>query len=303
MWSFIVRRVLETIPVFFGVIVITFGLMQVIPGSAVEAQLGQRATPEARAILEKQLGLDRPWYRQLAGYLVLDFGQSLRLREPARDVVLRRFGNTMILAVAAMVVAVVLGIAVGILSSVFRGTWIDHLSMFLALLGISTPVFWFGMVLIVLAGSVGWTYITMDETYNPLFLILPAITLGTRSVAYIARMTRSAMLEVLQADFLRTARAKGLSPWAVVGRHALSNALIPVVTIIGLDFASYLTGAVLTETIFNYPGIGRELVNAINNRDTNVILCGVVLVTFTFVLVNLLVDILYGVIDPRIRRA
>jgi ABC-type dipeptide/oligopeptide/nickel transport system permease component len=303
MWVFAVRRMLETIPVLIGVILLTFALMQVIPGSAVDARLGQRATAEARANMMRQLGLDRPWYQQLAGYLVLDFGQSMRRDQPARDIVLNRFGNTMLLAVTAMAFAIVFGVSMGILCAVMRNTWVDHALMFLALMGISMPVFWFGMVLLVMASSLGWRYLTDDGTGNLLFLILPAVTLGTRSVAYIARMTRSAMLEVLSMDFLRTARAKGLAPWQVVWRHALTNALIPVITIIGLDFAAYLTGAVLTESVFNYPGIGRELVEAIRDRDTNVILCGVVVVTFTFVLVNLLVDILYGVVDPRIRRS
>jgi ABC-type dipeptide/oligopeptide/nickel transport system permease component len=301
MWSYSIQRILQTIPVIIGIILITFFLMRMIPGTAVDVRLGQRESAAARAAIERELGLDRPVWRQLAGYFILDFGKSSNSGEPARDLILNRFANTLKLTIGAMVFAVILGVGVGILAAVCRATWVDYVAMIFALLGISTPVFWFGILLILLAVEVGWKHIIDDGTGAVKFLILPAITLGTRSVAYIARMTRSAMLEVLQADYLRTARAKGLSNAKVIMKHALSNALIPVITIIGLDFASYLTGAVLTETIFNYPGIGRELVDSIKNRDTNVILCGVVVVTVTFVIVNLLVDLLYGLIDPRIR--
>jgi ABC-type dipeptide/oligopeptide/nickel transport system permease component len=205
------------------------------------------------------------------------------------------------LAVAAMLLAVTLGMGAGIVAAVYHGGWIDRAAMLLAFVGISTPVFWLGMILIAAAARAGWPYLTDDGSGRLVFLVLPAITLGASSLAVITRMTRASMLEVLDADYLRTARAKGLSPRRVVLRHALRNALIPVVTVVGLDFASYLTGAVLTESVFNYPGLGRTLIDSITDRNLPVVLCGVTLITFTFIAVNLAVDLLYAWIDPRIR--
>lgn len=303
MFTYFLQRLGQTVPVLLAVLLLTFGLMQLAPGSIVEASLDQRATEQARAALRERLGLDRPAWRQLAGYLVLDFGMSQRQDVPARTLVLQRFGNTMKLAVAAMVLAVGVGVGVGILAAVTRGSWIDRLAMVAALVGISTPVFWLGMILLAAAARLGWPWLTDDGSGHLAFLLLPAVTLGASSVAVITRMTRAALLEVLDADYLRTARAKGLGPARVVLRHALRNALIPVVTVVGLDFASYLTGAVLTESVFNYPGLGRTLIEAITDRNLPVVLCGVTLITLTFILVNLAVDLLYAAIDPRIRFA
>jgi peptide/nickel transport system permease protein len=240
-------------------------------------------------------------WRQILGAATLDFGMSTRHPRPARAIALERFWNTMKLALAAMLAAAVLGVAFGSLAAVWRGSWTDRLIMILTLIGVSTPVFWLGMVLLAGASKAGWPWLTGSSAAP--YLILPAVALAANSLAYITRMTRASMLEVLGLDFLRTARAKGLSEMRVTFRHGLGNAIIPIITVVGLDFASYLTGAVLTESVFNYPGLGRALVEAIRDRDLPVILSGVTLATFAFILVNLLVDLLYGFADPRIREA
>jgi peptide/nickel transport system permease protein len=301
MLPYALRRLLETIPALLAAILLTFFLMRLAPGAAAEAQLDQRASAETKAALEKRLGLDRPWWKQLASYAMLDFGPSLRHPRPAREIVLQRFGNTLKLALAAMVLAVSVGLAVGILSAVWRGTRTDRILMIVTLAGVSIPVFWLGMILLAGASKAGWPWLT-GSSRAP-YLILPATALAANSLAYIARMTRASMLEVLDQDYLRTARAKGLSESRVTLRHGLRNALIPIITVVGLDFASYLTGAVLTESVFDYPGLGRAMVDAIRDRDQPVILCGVALATFAFVMASAAVDILCALADPRIRLA
>jgi ABC-type dipeptide/oligopeptide/nickel transport system permease component len=213
--------------------------------------------------------------------------------------IMERFPATMLLATGAMFVSILLGISVGVISAIKPHSWLDRTTMGIALLGVSAPVFWVGLLMVIGARAVGWPYLT---GYGCLpYLILPAITLGTRSAAFLARVTRANMLEVLSQDYVRTAKAKGLSNFIVVVKHALKNTLIPVITIIGVDFGSYLSGAVLTESIFNWPGIGRLALNAILKRDFPVIQGAVLVTALIFVTANFIVDILYGVIDPRIR--
>lgn len=303
MFTYAAKRILHAIPVLLGVVTITFVLMRVIPGDPVDSFVGQRVSAEQRQLIREQWHLEDPAWKQYIYYLkgipTFDFGDSFLKNEPVRDELFRAFGHTAKLATAAMALAVVLGISIGLLSSVFKGTWIDRGAMLLALMGISTPVFWFGMILILIAASLNWPYLSGDGgSWH--YLLLPSLTLGFRSVAYLARMTRSSVLEVMSKDFLMTARMKGVSEWNLIMKHVLKNALIPVVTIIGLDFASYLSGAVLTETVFSYPGIGTTILKAINHRDIPIIMGSVVFITFLFVFMNLIVDVLYGWLDPRI---
>lgn len=303
MLVFISKSILQAIPVLFGVVTLTFILMRVIPGDPVDSFVGQRVTEEQRRIIRAQWHMDQPaivqFWHYLKGIPVFNFGDSFMLNRPVRDELFRAFRQTAKLATAAMAFAIVLGVSIGLVTSVFKGSWFDRLAMLLALLGISTPVFWFGMILIIVASNLGWRYLSGDEgTWH--YLVLPTVTLGFRSVAYLARMTRSSVLEVMSKDFLTTARMKGLPEWKVILKHVTKNAFIPVVTIIGLDFASYLSGAVLTETVFSYPGIGTTILNAINSRDIPIIMGSVVFVTFLFVFANIIVDIIYAYLDPRI---
>ncbi len=313
MGEYLLRRLLQIVPTLFGAIVLTFVLMRLIPGDPIDLIGGQRLDAATRERIRQQMDLDDPAALQFAKYLVrtptLNYGTSFYDDRAARVIVLTAFLKTLKLTVLAMGFSIVLGLTVGLITSVFKDSWVDRGAMVTALLGISTPVFWLGILLLLVAkNALGWRALQGDSDPSgviaaPLYLVLPAITLGTRSVAYLARMTRSSMLEVLTQDYLRTARAKGLPNWKVIIKHATKNALIPVVTIIGLDFASFLSGAVLTETVFNYPGLGRELVSAIKNKDMPVMMCAVVFSTAIFILVNLLVDVLYGFLDPRIRLA
>ncbi|MCX6647360.1 MAG: ABC transporter permease [bacterium] len=246
-----------------------------------------------------------------------DFGRSYRQQREVRDIIHDSFKNTAYLSVVAMLIAIIAGIGAGVVSAVKPYSFVDYLTMTAALIGVSMPVFWLGLMLILLfQGQLGWVTgigfgeITWFKVNLGLFsfhlpwhqnVILPAITLGTVPMAIIARMTRSSMLEVMNLDYIRTARAKGVSNWNVIIRHALKNSLIPIITVIGVDFALLLAGAVLTETVFSWPGLGREIVDAITFRDFPIVMAGVVLFAFIFVMVNLVVDILYAFVDPRIR--
>ncbi len=305
MFRYTLRRLLQVLPTLFGVAVVTFLLMRFIPGDPTTMQ-GQTVSEEVRLRLRQQWHLDEPmpvqfWY-YVKGIPTLDFGVSMRFGTPVRELIGDYFVNTAVLALAALFISVTLGIGLGILAALNKDTWIDRGVMALALLGISTPVFVVGIVLMIGAVAVGWRYFGgTGENFDPRFVVLPAITLGSRSIAYLARMTRSSILEVSHADFLRTARAKGLGEGTVVFKHLMKNAMIPIVTVVGLNFADYLTGAILTESIFQWPGIGMLIRNAIAFRDTPVILGTVLFTTTIFVLANFAVDILYGVFDPRIR--
>jgi ABC-type dipeptide/oligopeptide/nickel transport system permease component len=303
MTTFIVRRLLLAIPTLFGVLVVAFLLLYIAPGDPVQAMVGERADPETIARLRAQLHLDDPLPSRFGHYVANvvqgDLGNSYITNRPITRDIRERFPKTMQLAGAAMLLAATLGITLGILSARRPGGLVDRLSLGIAYLGISFPVYWVGLLLILLfAVTLRWL---PPSGYGSLrFLILPALTLGMRSIAFLARMTRSAMLESLGADYVRTARAKGLSEWAVTVRHALRNALIPVITVLGLDFGAYLTGSILTETVFSWPGIGRYVVNAIARRDLPAIQGTVLFLSTVFVVVNLITDLAYAKADPRV---
>jgi len=301
--GFIVRRLLLAIPTLFGVLVVAFLLLYVAPGDPVQAMVGERADPETISRLRAQLRLDDPLPSRFGHYAASvvrgDLGNSYITNRPITRDIRERFPKTLQLAGAAMLLATLVGITLGVLSARRPGGWVDRLSLGLAYLGISFPVYWVGLLLILLfAVTLRWL---PPSGYGSLrFLVLPALTLGMRSIAFLARMTRSAMLESLGADYVRTARSKGLSEWAVTVRHALRNAMIPVITVLGLDFGAYLTGSILTETVFSWPGIGRYVVNAIQRRDLPAIQGTVLFLSAVFVLVNLITDLAYAKADPRV---
>jgi ABC-type dipeptide/oligopeptide/nickel transport system permease component len=306
--AYFARRLLLVVPTLFGVLAVTFLLLFVAPGDPVQEMIGERADAATIARLRRELRLDEPLPVQFAAYaggvLRGDLGRSFITNRPiARDVA-ERFPKTLLLAGTAMLFASAAGIAIGVASARRPGGWTDRLALGGAYLGISFPVYWVGLLLIVLfAVQLRWL---PASGYAPgarglRYLVLPALALGTRSVAFLARVTRSAMLEVLGGDFVRTARAKGLGEQAVVYGHGLRNALIPVITVLGLDFGYYLTGSILTETIFSWPGIGRYVVNAIARRDLPAIQGSVLFLSGVFVLVNLLTDVAYAKADPRVR--
>ena len=303
MFSFILRRLLLAIPTLFGVLVVTFLLLRVAPGDPVEAMVGERADAQTIARLRKELHLDEPMISQFGHYasavLRGDFGNSYITQRPIIKDIRERFPKTLLLAGSAMLLASVLGISLGVLSARNPGGWFDRLGLGVAYLGISFPVYWVGLILIlVFAVILKWL---PPSGYGGIkYLVLPAFALGSRSIAFLGRMTRSAMLDVLGGDYVRTARAKGLKERVVVVRHALRNALIPVITVLGLDFGYYLTGSILTETIFSWPGLGRYVVNAITRRDLPAIQGSVLFLSVVFVLVNLLTDLAYAKADPRV---
>ena len=303
MLSFIVRRLLLSIPTLFGVLVVVFLLLYVAPGDPVQEMVGERADPETIARLRKELHLDEPLLSQFTHYtggvLRGDFGNSYITQRPIITDIRERFPKTLLLAGSAMLLASVLGITLGVLSARNPGGWFDRLGLGVAYLGISFPVYWVGLILIlVFAVMLRWL---PPSGYGGIkYLILPALALGSRSIAFLARVTRSAMLDVLSGDFVRTARAKGLTERVVIVRHALRNALIPIITVLGLDFGYYLTGSILTETIFSWPGLGRYVVNAITRRDLPAIQGSVLFLSVVFVLVNLLTDLAYAKADPRV---
>jgi ABC-type dipeptide/oligopeptide/nickel transport system permease component len=306
MLAFVVRRLMLSIPTLIGVMVVVFLLLYVAPGDPVQDMVGERADAETIARLRKELHLDEPVAKQFVlyagGVLKGDLGNSYITQRPIIQDIKERFPKTLLLAGTAMLLASVLGITIGVLSARNPGGWFDRLGLGLAYLGISFPVYWVGLILILVV-SVSWELLPPSGFGGGAlpYLILPALTLGMRSTAYIARLTRSSMLEVIRLDYIRTARAKGLGEVTVIGKHALKAALIPVVTAIGLDFGAYLSGSVLTESIFAWPGIGRFALNAILKRDLPVIQGTVLFLAVVFVLVNLVVDLMYGWLDPRIR--
>ncbi|HJR66947.1 MAG TPA: ABC transporter permease [Gemmatimonadaceae bacterium] len=304
MISFIARRLLLAIPTLFGVLVVVFLLLYIAPGDPVMEMVGERADAETIARLRAELRLDDPVPLQFAHYaggvVTGDLGTSYITGRPITRDILERFPKTLQLATAAMLLAASLGITIGVLSARRPGSAFDRLAMGGAYLGISFPVYWVGLILI-LVFAVTLRWLPPSGFGRVEYLVLPALALGTRSIAFLARMTRSAMLEVLGSDFVRTARAKGLRERVVLGRHALRNALIPIITVLGLDFGYYLTGSILTETIFSWPGIGRYVVNAIARRDLPAIQGSVLFLSVVFVLVNLATDLLYAKADPRVR--
>jgi ABC-type dipeptide/oligopeptide/nickel transport system permease component len=311
MTPYLIRRLLQTVPVLFGVSLLAFAILHVVPGDPVRLIAGPDAPESVVQRVRAELGLERPLYQQYLSFLGRalqgDLGRSLRSRAPVIDEIFARFPATLELTTASMLIAVAAGIPLGLLAAVRRSTWVDYLSMGASLSSLSLPIFWVAIVAIWLFSlQLGW--LPVSGRAGPVWewdgfrhIILPATTLATTSVAIISRLTRSGMLDVLGREYVTTARAKGVSPLLVVGKHALKNALIPVVTVVGLQYGFLLGGAVVTETIFAWPGVGRLAMTAILQRDYPVVQGCVLLVALLFVLINLFVDVLYGWLDPRIR--
>jgi peptide/nickel transport system permease protein len=304
MARYLVRRLLLTIPVLVGVATLVFALIHFIPGDPAQAMLGESATPEDVAQLRHRLGLDRPLIVQygafLSGVVHGDLGVSLRNDQPVTRQIVERMPATAELALAAMLVAVLIALPLGIVAAVWKGTAIDATAMALSLVGISIPNFWLGPLLaIVFAVELGWLPVGGSGTLA--HLVLPSMTLGAALAAILARMTRASLLEELREPYVLAARAKGVSRARAVLYHAFRNSLIPIVTILGLQFGVVLTGAVITETIFAWPGIGRLLIQSIGFRDYPTVQGCVLLIAVTYVAVNLLTDLTYGFLDPRIR--
>ena len=300
----ILSRLGSAVLVIFGVCTLVFLLIHLVPGDPVEAMLGESARPADRQALRAALGLDRPLSEQylhyLGGLARLDLGQSFQFQRPVADLLAERIPPTLELTGAALVLALVLAVPLGVLAARNRGGALDSGAMGFSLLGISIPNFWLGPLLILVFSLwLGWTPVSGRD--GPASLILPAITLGTGLAAVLARMVRSSLLEVLGEDYIRTARAKGLSEAAVIWRHALRNAWLPVLTLLGLQLGGLLGGAVITETVFAWPGVGSLLVEAIQNRDYPVVQASVLLVSLAYVLVNTMTDLVYAWVDPRIR--
>ncbi len=304
MHRYLLRRLGVLAPVVLGVVTIVFLIVHLIPGDPVEAMLGETAQPADVQALRQQLGLDRPLAEQYVRYLGRlargDLGVSLRQGEPVLRAIGRRLPATLLLTLVSLVVAVLIAVPLGILAAARRDTLYDHGSMLLALLGISMPNFWIGPMLIIIF-AVTFRLLPVSGSGSPAHVVLPAITLGTALAALLTRMTRASVLEVIGTDYLRTARAKGLRERLVLFKHALANALIPLVTVVGLQFGALLSGAIITETIFAWPGIGRLVIQAINTRDYPMVQGCVLVIALGYVLVNTLVDLLYAWIDPRVR--
>jgi peptide/nickel transport system permease protein len=301
---YLVRRLLLTIPVLLGVATLVFSLIHLVPGDPAQSMLGDSAPAEDVARLRQTLGLDRPLVQQyksfLGGVVKGDLGTSFRYGTPVTREIGSRLLRTMQLALAAMAVAIVIAIPLGIIAAVRKGTAVDQAAMTLSLIGISMPNFWLGPLLaIVFAVRLGW--LPVSGTGSVAHLVLPAVTLGAALAAILARMTRASVLEELRELYVLAARARGLSRARAVIRHAFRNSLIPIVTIIGLQFGAVLTGTIITETIFAWPGVGRLLIQAINFRDYPLVQGCILFISFTYVTMNLLTDVAYGLLDPRIR--
>jgi peptide/nickel transport system permease protein len=301
--DFVVRRLLSALVTVVGVATLVFFLIHLIPGDPVDRILGDSARPADREALRTALGLDAPVSVQfghfLAGLTRLDLGDSIVSGRPVVSLIAQHLPATLQLAAAALAIALLVAVPLGVIAARRRGTRLDSLAMGFSLLGVSIPNFWLGpMLILVFSLWLGWTPVSGREGLDS--LVLPALTLGTSLAAVLARMVRSSLLEVLEEDFMRTARAKGLDENTVVWRHGLRNALLPVVTLVGLQLGALLGGAVITETVFSWPGIGLLLVDAIQARDYPVVQGCVLTISTTYVLVNLGTDLVYGVIDPRI---
>lgn len=306
----ILRRLLELIPTLIGVSIITFFMIRLTPGDPARMMLGQDATPEAIAALRERLGFDLPLHRQyvryMGGIMKGDLGDSITSKRPVWTEITARLPATIELAVASMFFSILTGIVVGVLSAVYRGSTIDNVTRFLVFVFLAMPSFWLGLELIIICSrNLEW-FPPADRDVSTLYrrishLILPSLTLGLGTGAFLCRILRSSMLEVLMADYVRTARAKGLNSRRVILKHALKNAMIPFVTVAGLSLGTLLGGSVIVETVFNWPGVGKLMIDSIKERDFPVTMGCVLILAVVFVVVNLLVDILYTVLDPRIR--
>ena len=304
MLKFIGKRLLMLIPVLIGVSLIVFTLMQLSPGDPAMIILGEQAAPEDIAILRESMGLNDPlivqFFRFLLGMFTLDFGTSYKDGMPVLTKLLEALPYTAELTFCAVLLALIIGIPAGIISATRQYSIFDRIASVLALIGFSTPNFWLSIMLI-LVFSVNLKWLPVSGTGSILHLVLPSIALGVQSAAVFTRMTRSSMLEVLNMDYIRTARAKGLSERVVILKHALKNALIPVITVVGLQIGLLFGGAILTETVFAWPGVGRLMIDSIRAKDTPVVQGGVIFTASIFVFINLLVDILYAYVDPRVK--
>lgn len=301
---YFLRRLLAALPSLFGVVLIVFLMVRLAPGDPAILLAGEFATQETVERIRVRFGLDRPMHVQFGIFLANiargDLGQSTRSNRPVLQELRTFFPNTLELSLGAIVVAALIGIPAGIIASLRPNTIFDVAATFVALIGVSMPVFWFGLLAILyFSVGLGWFPVAGRGSFR--HLILPAITLGTSSAAILMRMTRSSMLEVLNQDYIRTAKAKGIEYRNLVYKHALRNALVPVITVAGLQFGILMAGAVLTETVFSWPGIGQLLVNSILARDYPVVQGAVLLIAVSFIFINLAVDMLYSVVDPRIR--
>jgi ABC-type dipeptide/oligopeptide/nickel transport system permease component len=301
---YLVRRIAQVAPVLLGVALISFSILHLIPGDPAAILADPQATPEDIAVIRRQFGLDDPLPVQFVRYvehaLQGDLGISVRSREPVTDLLLGRLAFTFQLTALTMLIATVVGVVIGVIAAVKRHTWIDSTIMVGALAGLSIPSFWLGlMALVVFAAGLGWFPAGGSGSLS--HLVLPALVLGAAGAAVIARMTRSSMLEVLGEDYLRTLRAMGVSERSIVFKHGLRNALNPVITIVALEFGAFLAGTTVVETVFSLPGVGRLMVNSIFTRDYPVIQGGMLMLALVFVVVNLVADILYAVVNPRIR--
>ncbi|WP_330647067.1 ABC transporter permease subunit (plasmid) [Thioclava litoralis] len=333
MIRFFLNKLLYLVPTLIGITIVAFGFVRVLPGDPVTLLAGERGiTPERHAQLAAQLGFDRPVWAQYLDFLWRllhgDFGNSIVTKKPVLDEFLQLFPATVELSLCAILLATLIGVPVGVLAAVKRGSWFDQISMTTALVGFSMPIFWWGLLLIIFfSGTLGWTPVSgrmslmyffdtptgfmlidsllsgQDGAFRSALshLILPSVVLGTIPLAVIARQTRSAMLEVMGEDYVRTARAKGLTGRRVVMVHALRNAMVPVVTTIGLQIGLLMAGAILTETIFSWPGVGKWMIDSISRRDYPVVQSGLLLIAGVVMVVNLIVDLTYGLINPRIR--
>lgn len=304
MTNYVIKRLLLAVPVLFGVVILVFFMVRLTPGDPAVIMAGEQASEAEIELIRVQLKLDQPLHIQLGLFLENliqgDLGRSTRSRAPVTSEIMTRFPNTLILMLTAMAIATLVGVTTGVISAVKQYSFFDAAAMFVALIGISMPVFWLGLLLM-LYFSVNLGLLPAAGSGTWKHLILPSIALATVPTAIISRMTRSSVLEVLRQDYIRTARSKGLRENAVIIQHALKNAMIPVITVVGLQAGTLMGGAVLTESVFNWPGLGRLMVDSILARDYPVVQGAVLLLAVVFIFVNLLVDILYALFDPRIR--
>lgn len=305
MYKYVLKRLLMMIPVLLGVTFIVFSLMFLAPADPAKIILGESAKPEAVEALREEMGLNDPFIVQFGNYVgklvtQFDFGKSYVTNRPVMTEILERFPYTALLAVLGSLIAVAIGLVCGVIAATKQYSIFDNVATALSLVGVSMPSFWQGLMQIILFSVIlGW--LPASGSYGPKYWIMPAITLGTVSAASIMRTTRSSMLEVIRQDYIRTARAKGQSERIVIMKHALKNALIPVITVIGIQFGNLLGGSVLIESVFAIPGIGKYMIDAIKSRDMPVVMGSVLFLAVLFSFVNLLVDILYSYIDPRIK--
>ena len=304
MGNFLLRRLLLLIPVLWGVATLVFLLLHFIPGDPIDLMLGDSALGTDRETLRDQLGLNDPliiqYIRYFGDLLQGDWGTSLFSKKPVFEEIMERVPATMELMFGAMVVTILVAMPLGLIAAVKKGTWIDQGSMIFSLLGVSIPNFWLGPMLILLF-SIHFDLLPVNERGGLEHLILPALTLGTSLASILARITRSSVVETLQAEYIRTARSKGISELRILLRHALRNAFIPIVTVIGLQIGVLLSGAIITESIFDWPGLGNLLISAINSRNYPLVQGCVLFIAGSYVMVNLLIDLLYAYLDPRIR--